>query len=115
MQVKAHQVFGMHGPQPYALAVLGAFTGTLASPGNPAVAAGASAGTAGAACPIVVTTITEGPSGLTNKTCACTPHAVNFQMHDLHLPGYASSVSKQQFRTFKSSSQAFSRCLGACH
>lgn len=71
MQVRAHQVFSTHGPQPYALAVLGKFSGTLASPGNPAAGADASSGAAAGACPIVVTTITDGPSGLSNKTCAC--------------------------------------------
>jgi hypothetical protein len=66
MQVRAHQVFSTHGPQPYALAVLGNFSGTLASSGNPAASSDAAADV----CPIVVTTITDGPSGLTNKTCA---------------------------------------------
>ena len=66
MQVKAYQVFSTHGAQPYALAVLGKFTGALASASNPASREGSSAQSA--ICRIVVATITDGPSGLINKT-----------------------------------------------
>lgn len=65
-QVKAFQTFSTHGPQKYALAVLGKFSGILASPGNPANGGTAPPGT----CHIVVTTITGGPQGLINQRCA---------------------------------------------
>lgn len=61
-------MFSTHGPQPYALAVLGKFDGVLASAGNPASREGSPA--QASTCRIVVTTITDGPSGLTNKTYA---------------------------------------------
>jgi hypothetical protein len=66
--VKAYQVFSTHGPQPYALVVLGKFSGTLVSACNPARQGGASAQSA--TCRIVEVTITNGPQGLTNSTCA---------------------------------------------
>lgn len=66
--MKAYQVFSTHGPQPYALAVLGKFSGTLASASNPAKQEGPSAQSA--TCRIVVVAITDGPQGLTNSTCA---------------------------------------------
>jgi len=65
--VKAYQVFSVHGPQPYALAVLGKFGGVLASASNPANQEGSSAQST--TCRIVVATITDGPQGLTNRTC----------------------------------------------
>ena len=68
LQVKANQVFSIHGPQPYALAVLGKFSGALASASNPASQQGGSG--QAATCRIVVAMITDGPQGLTNKTCA---------------------------------------------
>ena len=68
LQVKAYQVFSTHGPQPYALAVLGKFSGVLASAGNPASREGSLA--QASTCRIVVATITDGPSGLTNNTYA---------------------------------------------
>lgn len=71
MQVKAYQVMSTHGAQRYALTVLGKFSGALASAANPAYS-GAPAGAQPATCAIVVTTITAGPSGLTNSTCALT-------------------------------------------
>jgi hypothetical protein len=63
-QVKAQRV--AVGPQPYALAVIGAFTGVLASASNPVngVAAASSNGT----CQIVVAVIVDGPIGLSNHT-----------------------------------------------
>ncbi len=72
-QVNAFQTFVTHGPQAYALVVLGKFSGILASPGNPANGGTAPPGT----CHIIVTTITGGPQGLTNQRCALlhTPHA----------------------------------------
>ena len=71
VQVKAYQVFSTHGPQPYALAVLGKFSGALASASNPASQQGGSG--QAATCRIVVAMITDGPQGLTNKTCALPP------------------------------------------
>ena len=68
LQVKAYQVFSVHGPQPYALSVLGKFGGVLASASNPANQEGSSAQST--TCRIVVATITDGPQGLTNRTCA---------------------------------------------
>ena len=68
LQVKAYQVFSTHGPQPYALAVLGKFSGVLASGSNPASQQGGFG--RAATCRIVVAMITDGPQGLTNKTCA---------------------------------------------
>ena len=68
LQVRAYQVFSVHGPQPYALAVLGKFSGALASASNPASQQGGSK--EAATCRIVVAMITDGPQGLTNKTCA---------------------------------------------
>ena len=50
------------GPQPYALAVRGAFTGALASPKNPG---GAGAGATAGACEVVRAVIRAGPAGLT--------------------------------------------------
>ncbi len=66
-QVRAERVLATQGPQPYALVVLGRFNGTLLSSFNPAAAA---AGAASEPCRIVVAVITDGPSGLTNHTCA---------------------------------------------
>lgn len=62
LQVKAQRV--VVGPQPYALAVIGAFTGVLASAANPIN--GAAAASSNGTCQIVVATITDGPTGLTN-------------------------------------------------
>ena len=55
-----------HGPQPYALTVLGKFSGVLVSAANPAYTGSPAAAQPGT-CAIVVTTITAGPSGLTNS------------------------------------------------
>lgn len=66
MQVKTFQTFTTHGPQKYALAVLGKFSGILASPDNPANGGIAELKT----CRIVITTITGGPQGLTNQRWA---------------------------------------------
>ncbi len=63
LQVKAFQTFSTHGPQKYALAVLGKFNGILASPGNPANGGSVQPGT----CHVIVTTITGGPNGLMNQ------------------------------------------------
>lgn len=57
------------GPQPYALAALGAFTGVLASEHNPfatarAAAAAASSSAGGGRCDVVVATVRKGPEGL---------------------------------------------------
>ncbi len=64
VQVKGFRV--AVGPQPYALAVIGAFTGVLASPANPVN--GAAQGSSNGTCQIVVAVITDGPVGLTNRT-----------------------------------------------
>lgn len=70
-QVRAERVLATQGPQPYALVVLGRFNGTLQSSANPAAA---NASAASAPCRIVVVEVTDGPSGLTNQTCAaCLP------------------------------------------
>ncbi|BDA49389.1 probable c5a peptidase at N-terminal half [Coccomyxa sp. Obi] len=63
IEVKAFQTFSTHGPQKYALAVLGKFSGILASPGNPANGGSVQPGK----CHVVATTITGGPEGLTNQ------------------------------------------------
>ncbi len=68
------------GPQPYALVVLGRFNGTLQSSSNPAAAA---AGAASEPCRIVVAVITDGPSGLTNHTCAARPTVIRSALNDL--------------------------------
>ncbi|KAL6772119.1 hypothetical protein ACKKBG_A28990 [Auxenochlorella protothecoides x Auxenochlorella symbiontica] len=59
IQVDAHFVHASAGRQPYALAVNGAFAGTLVVPGD---------GEQGPACTIVVPSITKGPSGPTNAS-----------------------------------------------
>ena len=64
LQVSAYRVLSSQGPQPYALAVLGAYSGVLASAANPAYSGNA----AQAACQVVVAQITAGPSGLTNAS-----------------------------------------------
>lgn len=63
-QVKASRV--AVGPQPYSLAVIGAFTGVLASAANPVN--GNAASSSNGTCQIVVAVISEGPTGLTNLT-----------------------------------------------
>jgi len=55
------------GPQPYALAALGEFSGVLASAHNPFVnaqAAAAASGAAGGRCDVVVATVRKGPEGV---------------------------------------------------
>ena len=64
LQVNAYQVFAAQGPQPYALVVLGKFTGTLASESNPVNGGNSTTGS----CQIVLAQITAGPTGLTNDT-----------------------------------------------
>lgn len=64
MKVSAFKVFPAQGPQPYALVVLGLFSGVLASPNNPVNGGNSSSGH----CGVVVTRISSGPSGLTNNT-----------------------------------------------
>ena len=63
-QVKAFQIFSTHGPQKYALAVMGKFSGVLSSPANPANGGSSQPGT----CRVVEARITDGPSGLVNNT-----------------------------------------------
>ena len=63
LQVKAFQTFSTHGPQKYALAVLGKYSGILASPGNPANGGSVQTG----ACHVIVTAITGGPNDLINQ------------------------------------------------
>ena len=63
-QVDGYRVFSAQGPQPYALAVLGKFSGVLAGPSNPVNGASASPGD----CSIVAAQITSKPPSLTNST-----------------------------------------------
>ena len=63
-QVDGYRVFAAQGPQPYALVVLGKFTGVLASPSNPVNGAATLSGD----CQIVAAEITAGPSSLTNSS-----------------------------------------------
>lgn len=63
-QVKASRV--AVGPQPYSLAVIGAFTGVLASAANPVN--GNAASSSNGTCQIVVAVISDGPTVLTNLT-----------------------------------------------
>lgn len=81
LQVKGFRV--AVGPQPYALVVIGAFTGVLASPANPVN--GAAQGSSNGTCQIVVAVITDGPVGLTNHTYVANP----IVSHD--MPGSNSS------------------------
>ncbi|BDA48884.1 probable serine protease/ABC transporter B family protein tagD [Coccomyxa sp. Obi] len=72
IEVRAFQTFSIHGPQSYALAVLGKFSGTLASPGNPATW-GSAQQPQPDACHVINATITKGPHGpINNSTVAFT-------------------------------------------
>ena len=64
LQIDGYRVFSAQGPQPYALAVLGKFSGVLAGPSNPVNGASASPGD----CSIVAAQITSAPPSLTNST-----------------------------------------------
>ena len=67
IEVRASSV--PRGPQPYALAALGEFTGVLASAHNPFVnaQAAAAAAAAGGRCDVVVATVRKGPEGVVAK------------------------------------------------
>ena len=60
--------YSLFTPQPYALAVIGNFTGTLASESNPAYSSAGGGGGASAACSDPVTTISAAPPRYTNAT-----------------------------------------------
>lgn len=62
IEVTGFQIYGKASPQPYALVVLGAFEGVLASDANPGME-----GEDGRTCEVAVVSITGGPEGLTNQ------------------------------------------------
>lgn len=71
--------YSLFTPQPYALAVIGNFTGTLASESNPAYSGGG--GGAPAACSDPVTTISAAPPRYTNATTVSFAFAADSSAH----------------------------------
>ena len=113
LQVKAYQVFSTHGPQPYALAVLGKFSGALASASNPASQQGGYA--QAATCRIVVAMITDGPQGLTNKTCALPALFLVLGVAELHAALLSDCAMARSHLSIRSSQLAVSGDLLQLH
>ena len=82
IEVRASSV--PRGPQPYALAALGEFSGVLASAHNPfaTAQAAAAASSGGGRCDVVVATVRKGPEGVVARRDVEFEFGLEFEFDD---------------------------------